>query len=38
MLPKIDEKVEYPEKEFNVTDEDIENYREELKSREEDKK
>jgi len=38
VLPKIDEKVEYPEKEFNVTDSDIENYRNELKQREIDAK
>ena len=31
VLPQIDEKVEYPEKEFNVTDQDIEDYRSELK-------
>jgi len=38
ILPQIDEKVEYPEKEFNVTDGDIEKYREELKQREIDAK
>lgn len=38
VLPQIDEKVEYPEKEFNVTDQDIENYRKELKQREIDAK
>ena len=38
VLPTIDEKVEYPEKDFNVTDKDIENYRAELKQRELDAK
>jgi len=38
VLPKIDEKVEYPEKDFNVTDSDIENYRNDLKQREIDAK
>jgi len=31
VLPVIDEKVEYPEKVFNVNDTDIENYRADLK-------
>ena len=34
VLPVIDEKVEYPEKAFTVTDGDIEKYREEIKQRE----
>ena len=38
ILPVIDEKVEYPEKDFNVSDQDIENYRAELKQREIDAK
>jgi hypothetical protein len=38
VLPVIDEKVEYPEKAFSVTDADIENYRAELKQREIDAK
>ena len=38
ILPVIDEKVEYPEKDFNVTDQDIENYRSDLKQREIDAK
>lgn len=38
VLPVIDEKVEYPEKDFNVTDQDIENYRSDLKQREIDAK
>jgi len=38
VLPVIDEKVEYPEKAFNVTDADIENYRTDLKQREIDSK
>ena len=38
VLPQIDEKVEYPEKAFNVSDQDIENYRVELKRREEEEK
>jgi len=38
VLPVIDEKVEYPEKDFNVTDQDIENYRADLKQREIDAK
>ena len=38
VLPKIDEKVEYPEKDFNVTDGDIESYRAELKQRDIDAK
>ena len=38
VLPVIDEKVEYPEKDFNVTDQDIENFRADLKQREIDAK
>ena len=38
ILPVIDEKVEYPEKDFNVTDQDIENYRGDLKQRDIDAK
>ena len=38
VLPQIDEKVEYPEKYFNVSDADIEQYRADLKQREIDEK
>ena len=38
VLPQIDEKVEYPEKYFNVSDGDIEQYRADLKQREIDEK
>ena len=38
ILPVIDEKVEYPERDFNVTDKDIEQYRIDLKQREIDAK
>ena len=38
ILPQIDEKVEYPEKDFNVTDQDIEDFRGVLKQREIDSK
>ena len=38
ILPVIDEKVEYPERDFNVTDGDIEQYRIDLKQREIDAK
>ena len=38
ILPQIDEKVEYPEKDYNVTDQDIEDFRGVLKQREIDSK
>lgn len=38
IVPSVDDKVENPEKCFNVTDDDIENYRAELKQREIDAK